>query len=110
MCINLRKAYRSFYKLHLYIDQVLNCYPKKYYHPLGMKTRELNIHILVSLYHLAKATPPSPETFQSLYQDIHTLEFYLRLGSTYQIVSEKQLSYILFHLETFKYKTPPYRQ
>lgn len=100
--MKLRSAYQEYYKLHLYIDNLLHHYPKKYYHSLGVKIRDLNIHILLSLHQQAQQADPDPQEISTLLQQMDTLVFYLNLSGSYAILPQKKLSYILFGIEKCK--------
>lgn len=97
-----QNVYRELYKIHLYIDQMLHKYPKKYYYTLGVRTREYNIEILMQVYQWALQSNMEIKPISELLMKMEELKLYLKLANEYKIVSIKQLSYLFFKIESVK--------
>lgn len=92
-------VYRAMFRLHLYIDRVLNNYPKKYYYTIGKTISKINIDIIVCLHKLATVQHrEKTKLFRRIFKKINEFKFYLRLSFEYKILKTKQMTYIFKEL------------
>lgn len=94
-------VYRDMYNIHLYIEKLLWCFPKKHYYTIGRWIRKLNLKAINKIYEAAVTSciKKKNKLLGKAIKSLRDMKFYLTLSLDYKILSLKQCSYIFYHLE-----------
>lgn len=88
-------VYRVIFRLHIYIDRVVNAYPKRYYHTIGQRIIKTNLAVVETLYSIATSQgKPQQKHFKRMTRKIDQLKLYMRLSFEYRLLKVKQMTYI----------------
>lgn len=100
MSVTHLPIYRSAFRFHVYVNDLVDAFPKKYHYTLGARMRKNNIQLWVNieLALVEKEKEKKLKYFKKAQKRAFRSRIYFKLAQTYSLVSLKQISYVFFEL------------